>query len=258
MNRLRLALAVVAAVALAGCSSSSSGGSSAGTSASASLSGSITVLAASSLTGTFTAIGAAFEALHPGTKVTFSFGSSGDLAQQIVAGSPADVFAAASPKTMATAAKDAGTPANFATNVLEVATPAGDPAGIESLADVAKPSVKLAVCAATAPCGAIAVTMFTQDKLTVKPVTEEADVKSVLSKVELGEVDAGIVYVTDVKAAGAKVTGIAIPAAQNVVTTYPIAVLTASKQQALAAAFQAYVLSAPGQAVLTAAGFGAP
>jgi molybdate transport system substrate-binding protein len=254
-TRASLGAAVVVALALAGCSSNSSGSSSG-----SSVKGNITVLAASSLLGTFTQIGKDFEAANPGTKVTFSFGSSGDLAQQIVNGSPADVFAAASPKTMQTVtdAKDAASPQNFATNILEIATPPGDPGGVESLADVAKPSVKLAVCAATAPCGAVAQTMFTNNKLTVKPVTEEVDVKSVLSKVELGSVDAGIVYVTDVKAAGAKVTGVAIPAAQNVSTTYPIAALSGSKHAALAQAFVAYVLSAPGQAVLTAAGFGAP
>jgi molybdate transport system substrate-binding protein len=264
-TRIRLGAAAVVALALAGCSSSSSGGastgtSSAATSSTAAVSGDITVLAASSLTGAFTTIGTMFEAANPGSKVTFSFGSSGDLAQQIVAGSPADVFAAASPKTMATvtAAGDASSPQDFVSNILEIATPAGDPAGIEGLADIVKPGVKLAVCAASAPCGAVAQTMFTKNNLKVTPVTEEVDVKSVLAKVELGSVDAGIVYVTDVNAAGTKVTGVAITSDQNVSTTYPIAPLKGSKQPAVAAAFVAYVLSPPAQAVLTAAGFGAP
>jgi molybdate transport system substrate-binding protein len=192
--------------------------------------------------------------------VTFSFGASSDLAQQAVNGAPADVFAAASPKTMKTVtdAKDAGTPSTFATNVLEVATPPGNPAAVKSVADLAKSSVKVAVCQAQVPCGATAQAMFALNKLTVKPVTEEPDVKSVLAKVELDAVDAGVVYVTDVKAAGAKVVGVEIPANQNVSTSYPIATLNASKNPSLAAAFMAYVLSSDGQSVLSAAGFGTP
>jgi molybdate transport system substrate-binding protein len=250
-----------AALALAACGSSSNGGgASSGASAGASVSGRITVLAAASLTETFTALGKAFETAHPGSKVTFSFGASSDLAQQIVNGSPADVFASASPKTMATVtdAGDASDPQNFATNVLEIATPPSNPARVTTLADVAKPSVTLAVCAPAVPCGAAAAALFQKNNLTVTPVTEEADVKSVLSKVELDAVDAGIVYVTDVKAAADKVTGVPIDASVNVTTTYPIATLKDTKQQATAQAFVAYVLSSDGQAVLTAAGFGAP
>ena len=260
-----LAVAVLAAATLAGCSSGSSSGTSSGTSsapesAASSLTGSITVLAAASLTESFTTIGKQFEAAHPGTKVTFSFGASSDLAQQAVNGAPADVFAAASPKTMKTVtdANDAGTASTFATNVLEVATPPGNPAGVTSVADLAKSSVKVALCQAQVPCGATAQAVFEKNKLTVKPVTEEPDVKSVLAKVELDAVDAGVVYVTDVKAAGPKVVGVEIPADQNVSTSYPIATLNASKNTALASAFMAYVLSADGQSVLSAAGFGAP
>ena len=260
--RRRLYVGITAAaLALAACSSSSSGGgTSSGASAGASVSGSITVLAAASLTETFTALGKAFETAHPGSKVTVSFGASSDLAQQIVNGSPADVFASASTKTMTTVtdAGDATAPQNFATNVMEVATPPSNPAGVTTLADVAKPSVKLAVCAPAVPCGVAATSLFEKNNLTVTPVTQEADVKSVLSKVELNAVDAGIVYVTDVKAAGDKVKGVPIDASANVTTTYPIATLKDTKQQATAAAFVAYVLSSEGQAVLTAAGFGAP
>jgi molybdate transport system substrate-binding protein len=260
--RRAVSIGVTAGVlALAGCSASSSGGgSSPATSGGGSVGGSITVLAAASLTETFTALGKAFEAAHPGTHVTFSFGASSDLAQQIVNGSPADAFASASTKTMTTVT-DAGAasdPQIFATNVLEVATPPGNPAGVTTLADVAKPSVKLAVCAPAVPCGAAAAALLQKNNLTVKPVTEEADVKSVLSKVELDAVDAGIVYVTDVKAAGAKVKGVPIDAGANVSTSYPIVTLKDSKHQAAARAFVAYVLSAEGRAALSAAGFGAP
>ena len=265
-RNLALAAAVtLAAATLGACSSGSSSGTSSGTSsaparAASSLTGSITVLAAASLTESFTTIGKQFEAAHPGTKVTFSFGASSDLAQQAVNGAPADVFASASPKTMKTVtdAKDAGAPSTFATNVLEVATPPGNPAGVTSVDDLAKSSVKVAVCQAQVPCGATAEAMFALNKLTVKPVTEEPDVKSVLAKVELDAVDAGVVYVTDVKAAGAKVVGVEIPTDQNVSTSYPIATLNASKNASVAAAFMAYVLSADGQSVLSAAGFGAP
>ena len=247
-----------AALALAACSSSSAGG--AESSSGASVSGSITVLAASSLKEAFAKLGQQFEAAHPGSKVTFSFGASSDLAQQVVNGSPADVFASASTKTMTTVtdAGDATNPQNFATNVMEVATPPSNPAGVTTLADVAKPTVKVAVCAPAVPCGVAAAALFQKNNLTVTPVTQEADVKSVLAKVELNAVDAGIVYVTDVQAAGDKVKGIAIDPSQNVTTTYPIAVIKASKQTATAQAFVSYVLSADGRAVLTAAGFGAP
>jgi molybdate transport system substrate-binding protein len=258
-------MVVLAAATLAACSSGSSSGTSSGAagvpaSSPGSATGSILVLAAASLTESFTTIGKQFEAAHPGTTVRFSFGASSDLAQQAVNGAPADVFASASPKTMKTVtdANDAGTPSTFARNVLEVATPPGNPAAVQSVQDLAKSSVTVAVCQPQVPCGATAQAMFDLNKLTVKPVTEEPDVKSVLAKVELDAVDAGVVYVTDVKAAGAKAVGVQIPAAQNVSTSYPIATLKASKNASLAAAFMAYVLSADGQSVLSAAGFEAP
>ena len=263
--RRRVGVVVLAAATLAACSSGSSRGTSSGAagvpaSSPGSATGSILVLAAASLTESFTTIGKQFEAAHPGTTVRFSFAASSDLAQQALNGAPADVFASASPKTMKTVtdAHDAGPPATFATNVLEVATPPGNPAGVRSLDDLAKPSVKVAVCQPQVPCGATAQAMFALNRLTVRPVTEEPDVRSVLAKVELDAVDAGVVYVTDVKAAGSKVLGVEIPAARNVSTSYPIATLTASKNTALASAFAAYVLSIDGQRVLTAAGFGAP
>jgi len=263
VKRWSLGIVVVAgAVLAAGCSSSSSSGSSSSTAASSgSVTGKITVLAAASLQEVFTTIGTNFQAAHPGTTVTFSFGGSSDLAQQIVNGSPADVFAAASTKTMGTvttANATSATPQNFATNTMEIATPPSDPAGIEGLPDLAKPDVKVAVCAVAVPCGAAAQQLFQKNNLTVTPATEEPDVKSVLTKVELGEVDAGIVYVTDVKSAGSKVNGIEIAASDNVTTTYPIAPLKSSKNASTAAAFVAYVLSPAGQSVMSAAGFGAP
>jgi molybdate transport system substrate-binding protein len=224
------------------------------------LSGQITVLAAASLTGSFGAIGRQFEAAHPGTKVVFSFAASSALATQITAGAPADVFASASAKNMdaVVAAKAAEAPTVFAKNVMEIAVPPANPAKITALADLARPGVKVALCAETVPCGSAARKLFTNATITVKPVTNEVDVKATLSKVTLGEVDAGVVYVTDVLAAGAKVKGIAIPGDVNASTSYPIATLTASRNPALARAFVDHVLSVDGATALTEAGFEKP
>ena len=274
----RPALRVLAAVAttsalLAGCGSGSGGGSAGAPSTSAasgssatssssgdSVTGNLAVLAAVSLTESFTAIGKAFEAAHPGTKVVFSFGASSTLATQITAGAPADVFASASAKNMdaVVAAKAATDPKPFAKNVMEIAVPPANPANIAQLSDLAKPGVKVVLCAEAVPCGAGARTVFANAKITVTPVSNEADVKATLSKVTLGEADAGIVYVTDVLAAGAKVKGITIPADVNASTTYPIAALSASKSPDLAKAFVDEVLSAEGATALTGAGFEKP
>ena len=254
------AAALTAVALLSACGSSDDDPGTAAGSSSTGLTGEITVLAAASLTGSFTELGQQFEAAHPGTKVNFSFGPSSGLATQITSGSPADVFASASAKNMDTvvAAKAAGTPTTFAKNVMEIAVPPANPGKITALADLAQPAVKVALCAAEVPCGVGAHTVFTNAKLTVKPVTEEVDVKATLTKVQLGEVDAGIVYVTDVLAAGDKVKGIEIPADVNASTSYPISTLTASKNTALAQAYVDYVLSAAGAQALTAAGFEKP
>jgi molybdate transport system substrate-binding protein len=258
-------MALTAALLLIGCGSSSSGGagaeaSSPAASSAAALSGEITVFAAASLTGAFQTLGKQFQEVHPGTTVTFNFGASSALATQITQGAPADVFASASAKNMdaVVTAKAADTPTTFVKNVMEIAVPPKNPANITGVPDLAKPGVKVALCQAAVPCGATAAKVFANAKITVKPVTEEADVKSTLSKVQLGEVDAGVVYVTDVRAAGDKVKGVEIPADVNASTSYPIATLTATKNAALATAFVDYVLSADGASVLTAAGFAKP
>lgn len=263
--RRRPALALLAAAAatslLAACGGSSSGAAPASSGVSSgALSGKITVLAAASLTGAFGTLGTRFEAAHPGSTVTFSFGASSALATQITQGAPVDVFASASQKNMdAVVAAGAATgSAPFTENVMEIAVPPSNPARIGSLADLARPGVKVALCQTEVPCGAVAQKVFANAKITVTPVTQEADVKATLAKVTLGEVDAGVVYVTDVLAAGDKVTGIEIPADVNASTTYPIAALQGSKNPALAKAFVDYVLSADGQKVLAAAGFVAP
>jgi molybdate transport system substrate-binding protein len=272
-RRLAGFAAALGACALAGCSSSSSTASpSATTSTSASGSGqasasgqaagtgSITVFAAASLTGTFTQLGQQFEAANPGDTVKFSFGPSSGLATQITSGAPADVFASAAPANMNTVVKagDAASPQNFAKNTAEVAVPASNPGHVTTVNDLAKSSLKVALCQPQVPCGVVASEVFKNTGITVKPVTLQPDVKSVLTQVELGNVDAGVVYVTDVKAAGSKVKGVTVPASMNASTLYPIAAVNDSAHQAEAQAFVAYVMSPAGQKVLSAAGFGQP
>ena len=271
MRRFTLTVVALAAIAAAGCSSSSSSSTASGSSSSsapaasssspaATQTGTITVFAAASLMGTFTQLGKQFEAAHPGDTVKFSFGGSSTLATQITGGAPADVFASAAPANMDTVvnAGDASNPQDFAKNTTEVAVPPSNPAKVTSVSDLAKSSVKVALCQPKVPCGVVAAEVFKNAGITVKPVTLQPDVKSVLTQVELGNVDAGMVYVTDVKAAGAKVKGVTIPASENASTLYPIATVSSSTHQAEAQAFVAYVLSPAGQQVLTAAGFQKP
>ncbi len=266
MPNYRLAtVAAVASLALAAAcgsdgSTSAGSGSSPAAPGSGAASGTVTVFAAASLTESFTSLGRQFEAAHPGTTVTFNFGASSSLAENINQGAPADVFAAASPKNMqqvvdADGASDSKT---FARNVMQIAVPPDNPAGVREVTDLARSNVKVALCQPQVPCGAVAQQVFENVNITVKPVTQGADVKAVLTTVQLGEVDAGMVYRTDVRAAGTKVKGIEIPADQNASTSYPIAALTEAPNPAGAAAFVDYVLSPDGEKVLEQAGFAAP
>jgi molybdate transport system substrate-binding protein len=221
----------------------------------------LTVFAAASLKDTFTALGTQFEAANPGTEVTFNFAGSSDLAQQIVQGAPADVFAAASDAAMQTvseAGQTTAAPTPFAKNTLQIAVAPGNPKGVASFADLAKPELKVVVCAKGVPCGDAELKIETATKIDVKPVSEEPDVKSTLSKVQSGDADAALVYVTDVAAAKGAVDGVAFPEATQAVTDYPIAVVKSSKQAALAQKFEALVTGQAGQQVLQAAGFQAP
>jgi molybdate transport system substrate-binding protein len=262
MRRFAVIAAGLAAVAVAGCSSSGPGSSpsSASSSPSAASTGTITVFAAASLMGTFTQIGKQFDAAHPGDTVKFSFGPSSGLSTQITSGAPADVFASAAPANMDTvvSAGDASSPQDFAKNTMEVATPPNNPGKVDSVTDLAKKSVKVALCQPQVPCGVVAAEVFKNASIKVKPVTLQPDVKSVLTQVETGNVDAGMVYVTDVMAAGDKVKGVSIPASDNASTLYPIATISDSKHKSIAQSFVAYVLSPAGQKVLTAAGFQQP
>ncbi|WP_157250471.1 molybdate ABC transporter substrate-binding protein [Nonomuraea typhae] len=255
LSRWAIALPVaLALVGVSGCGASTAAPSQAPSAKAREL----TVFAAASLTGTFTELGKSFEAAHPGTTVRFNFGSSATLAQQIVQGAPADVFAAASPATMKTVtdASLAAAPARFVRNKLEIAVPPDNPAKVDELKDLADAKVKVALCAEQVPCGAAAVKALGAAGLKVTPVTLEQDVKATLTKVELGEVDAALVYKTDVLAAKGKVTGIAFPEANQAINDYPIATL--SKAGDLAKQFVDLVLSQQGKDVLTKAGFEAP
>ncbi|GAA1300386.1 molybdate ABC transporter substrate-binding protein [Saccharothrix xinjiangensis] len=247
------AVVVASALSLAGC-----GG---GGAAEPGGTGEVVVFAAASLTGTFTRLGEDFEAANPGAAVEFNFAGSSALARQINQGAPVDVFAAADPATMAQV-RDAGgvvaPPTAFARNRLRIAVPRGNPAGITGLADFGEAEATIALCAEQVPCGAAAKRAFEAAGVTPRPDTLEQDVKAVLTKVRLGEVDAALVYATDVEAAAGEVEGIGFPEADKAVNDYPIAPLAKAPNAAGAQAFVDYVLSDKGRAVLTEAGFTAP
>ncbi|MEV5439755.1 molybdate ABC transporter substrate-binding protein [Streptomyces sp. NPDC052682] len=247
-----------AALLLLGACSSSASDADPGTGSPAKPSGTVTVFAAASLQESFTALGKRFEKEHPGTEVSFSFGGSDSLAAGITGGAPADVFAAASPRTMkvVTDKGDAvGTPVTFVRNQLEIATLPGNPDRITSLKDLTRPGVKVVLCAKEVPCGAAAQKALHSGGLTLTPVSYEQDVKGALTKVELKEADAAVVYRTDVKAAGAKVEGVEFPESAKAVNDYPIALLRNASNPTAAKAFIALVRSAQGQKVLAEAGF---
>jgi len=222
----------------------------------------ITVLAAASLTAAFTKIGADFERANPDTTVRFGFGPSDGLATQILEGAPADVFAPASPKYMAQVQSDGSGVtgrADFARNKLAVIVPSDNPAGIGSVADLAKPGVKLVLAAVGVPAGDYAREILAnagiQKEALANVVSNEEDVKGVVQKVLLGEADAGIVYRTDVTSdISAQVREIAIPDGVNVIATYPIAVIGGSGNRDAAEAFVRYV-TGPGQVTLRSFGF---
>ena len=255
-----LCVALSTVLTLTACSSDQKAQVAINASSSPAIAGTITVLAAASLTQSFTALGKKFEASHPGVSVKFSFGGSSTLATNINNGAPADVYASASATSMdqVLAKGNADTSKAFAKNVLEIATPPANPARITGLGDLTKPGIKVDLCDVKQPCGSAATKLFANAKLSVTPVSYEADVKAVLAKVTTGEVDAGLVYASDVKAAGARVHGVTIPASIAASTTYPIATLKNSGNAATAAAFVAFVLSDAGTEQLVTDGFSKP
>lgn len=217
----------------------------------------LTVLAAASLTESFDELGARFTAEHPDVRVQFDYQGSSTLAEQIKQGRPADVFASADEKNMTRVRDLVGDPRTFATNKLTIVVPPGNPGGIASLADLAGDHA-VVVCAPEVPCGSATQKVTQAAGVRVKPVSEENDVKSVLQKVVAGEADAGLVYVTDAKAAGEKVRVIDFPEAQQAVNGYPIATVGGAPEAELAGRFVEFVHGPVGHEILTKHGFGTP
>lgn len=252
--RVVLVVLGIAAAACGGANASSST-----TRAPTTLTGSITVSAAASLTGTFDQLASEFEHAHPGTTITFNFGSSGTLVTQIQAGAPADVFASASTSdmdTLRTSGDVLGTPVVFARNTLELVVRPGNPFHIHSLADLARAPV-VALCVITAPCGAAATEALRVSGVSIPTsrITLGTDVKATLEQVTAGDAAAAIVYVTDARTVGGAATAVPIPASHNVVTAYPIALVTGTANAPLGRAWISWVAGTQGQSVLHAAGF---
>lgn len=247
--RRRLALGAACAVLLAGCSGV------------AESERTVTVLAAASLTESFGALEKRFESEHAGVDVKISYAGSSTLAQQINNGAPADVFAAADEHNMAKVV-DAGSVAGrqhvFATNRLSIVTGKGNPKNIDGLADLARRDLTVVVCAPEVPCGQATAKVQHSSGVRLRPASEERDVKSVLNKVRAGEADAGLVYLTDVRAAGESVRGVDFPASKRAINNYPITVLRDPPEPELAERFVDLVRGAAGKRALARAGFGVP
>ncbi|WP_351225896.1 molybdate ABC transporter substrate-binding protein [Streptomyces sp. NPDC002133] len=218
----------------------------------------LTVLAAASLTDVFKTAGTAYEKKNPGTKITFSFAGSQELVAQVKQGAPADALVTADTKSMDSVKADTGTPAVIAKNRLVIATVKGNPHKVDELKDLADTKLKVVLAAPEVPAGKYSKKVLDAQKITVKPVSQEPNVRAVLSKVELGEADAGLVYKTDAETATDKVDAVEIPDAQNAIAEYPAATLKQSKNAEAAAAFVAWLSSPEAQKILQDAGFQQP
>ena len=255
---MRRLLLLLASLALTACGA---GGSPGATTSPDQVSGVIEVFAAASLTAAFTEEGAAFHAEHPHATVRFNFAGSAALATQIDQAAPADVFAsadAANLQKVVTAGNSLSSPQTFATNRLQIVVAPGNPKHITGLADLAQSGLTVVLCAPAVPCGTYANQALSKAGVKVTPKSEEQDVKAVVTKIELGEADAGIVYVTDVKAAGSKVAGVDIPDSQNVIASYPVATVKGGSNPAGGRAFIDFLLSSDGRRILAKYGFGKP
>ncbi|MEU8460839.1 molybdate ABC transporter substrate-binding protein [Streptomyces sp. NPDC029003] len=215
----------------------------------------LTVLAASSLTDVFKAAGEAYQKSHPGTKVTFSFAGSQELAAQVKQGAPADALVTADTKTMDGLKAETNDATVIAKNRLVIAAGKGNPFKIDELKDLADPKLKVVLAAPEVPVGRYSKQILDAQKIEVKPVSQEPNVRAVLSKVELGEADAGLVYKTDSAKSGDKVVSVEIPDDQNAVASYPAATLKSSKNAEAAAAFVTWLSSPEAQKILQDAGF---
>ena len=252
--RLTLTATVVAVVAVAGCSDDGSSDDSGSSSNDITL----TVLAASSLTDAFPEIGDAFAAEHDGTDVQFSFAGSQELVAQADSGAPADVLALAGSSSLEVLEATASDPTDFAKNRLTIIVPEGNPAGVKSIDDLADPDVKVAIAGPEVPAGAYALEAFDNAGITVTPVSEETEVKAVVTRVAVGGADAGVVYVTDAAAADADLEEVTIPDAVNVIATYPAVSLTETDNAGLANEFVQFLLTDAAQQILNEYGFDSP
>jgi molybdate transport system substrate-binding protein len=253
--RARL-LAGAAALLLAAC-----GGAAERAPAADPVAGELNVFAAASLTDVYNEIGQDFSKAHPDVHVKLAYGGSSTLVTQILQGAPADLFASADEANMRKLVEGgaaAGSPSVFAANRLEIAVPPGNPKRVTSLADLARPGTVVVLCAPAVPCGSYAGQALKKAGVAVTARSQEQDVKQVLGKVALGEADAGVVYATDVRAAGGRVEGVEIPAEQNVAVRYPIAQVRGAKNPVAARAFVSWILGARGQATLARFGFASP
>jgi molybdate transport system substrate-binding protein len=217
------------------------------------------VLAAASLADALEAVASAFEERHPGVRVALSVDGSSALASQILEGAPADVFASADEVSLAIVVDGGGARGDaveLASNVLQIAVEPGNPLGIGGLADLTD-GVRLALCAPEVPCGRYAAAAFERAGLDVPAASGEENVRGVLTKVALGEADAGIVYATDVRASD-DVEGVDLPPEQQVTARYPATVLADAPNPAAAAAFLAFLTSDEAQAIMASHGFGSP
>lgn len=222
--------------------------------------GELLVSAAASLTDAFAEIESVLETSHPGVDVVLNFGSSSSLREQILEGAPADVFASANTSNMdqVVEAGEAANPRIFASNLLQIAVPVGNEAEVTELADFANEELLIGLCAEDVPSGDFGRQALEKAGVTPAIDSNEPDVRALLTKIEAGELDAGIVYVTDVASAAGTVEGIEISEEHNVSAHYPIAVLLNAPNSGAADAFVAFVLSDDGQEILSQFGFIAP
>ena len=261
MRRFRVLAGFVATIllaALVGCSPKPSSSASPTSSPS---SGKLVVFAAASLKPAFTKISERFTSDNPGSSVDFDFAGSSELATQLTQGATVDVFASADTAQMDTVVKAgllSGSPTNFASNTLVVVTAPGNPKNIKSFADLAKPGLNVVICQKPVPCGSATQRVEDTSGVHLNPVSEEPSVTDVLNKVTTGQADAALVYVTDARSAGDKVTTVNFPEAAGAVNVYPIATLKKAPQTALAQKFVALVTGDAGQNVLTQFGFAKP